>query len=173
MSRMAAPRKFSSFFDRIIDLMFYIASGITLVIFFSVCTELFMRNFLNRPQIWSVEVTEYSMLYITFLGAAWLLREEGHVSLDILDVFLKPRARALLNSATSILGVLVCLVLVVFGTYSTWLHYEKGLRTFSAMELLKWPFLAVIPLGSLLLVIQFSRRAHGYWKTFRSWNGEQ
>lgn len=171
--KMKGLSQFSAFFDRVLNLMFYIASGISLVIFFSVCTELFMRNFLNRPQIWSVEVTEYSMLYITFLGAAWLLREEGHVSLDVVDVLVKPRTRALLNSATSIIGLIVCLVLLFFGTWSTWIHYEQGLETFSAMELLKWPFLLVIPLGSLLLVIQFSRRAYGHWVRFRSYDIER
>ena len=171
--KMKWLRQFSVFFDRVLNVMFYIASGISLVIFFSVCTELFMRNFLNRPQIWSVEVTEYSMLYITFLGAAWLLREEGHVSLDVVDVLVKPRTRALLNSATSIIGLIVCLVLLFFGTWNTWIHYEPGLETLGAMELLKWPFLLVIPLGSLLLVIQVSRRAYGHWVRFRSYDVER
>ena len=165
-------KRFSVFFDRVLNLLFYVASGITLVIFFSVCTELLMRNFFNRPQIWSVEVTEYAMLYITFLGAAWLLREEGHVSLDIVDVFVTPRTRALLDSATSIIGLIICLVLLFFGAWSTWIHYQQGLETFSAMELRKWPFLLVIPMGSFLLVIQFLRRAYGYWVRFRSYGVE-
>jgi len=161
--------KFNSIFDRAIDMIFYVASGLNLVICFSVCTELFMRYFFNRPQIWAVEVTEYAMLYITFLGAAWLLKEEGHVRLDILFMFLKPKSQALLNSITSILGVIVCSVLVFFGIWSTWLHYQKGLTTFSAMELLKWPFLIVIPFGSLLLLIQFIRSAFCYWEKFKSY----
>ena len=166
---MKAVKRFSSIFDRIVDVMFYVGSGLGLVIFFSVCTELFMRYFFNRPQIWAVEVTEYAMLYITFLGAAWLLREEGHVRLDILFMFLKPRSQALLNSITSILGVIVCSVLVFFGIWSTWLHYQKGLTTFSAMELLKWPFLIVIPFGSLFLLIQFIRSAFSYWAKFKAY----
>lgn len=166
---MKALTRFNSFFDRAIDTMFYMATGMTLVIFFSVCIELFMRNFLNRPQIWSVEVTEYAMLYITFLGGAWLLREEGHVRVDILLVLINPKTQALLNGITSILGVIVCSVLVFYGTWSTWLHYQKVLYTFTAMELLKWPFLIVIPFGSLLLLIQFVRSAYAYWGKFKSY----
>jgi len=166
---MKVLTRLNSIFDRAINVMFYMATGMTLVIFFSVCTELFMRNFFNRPQIWSVEVTEYAMLYITFLGTAWLLREEGHVSVDILLVLLKPKSHALLNSITSILGVIVCSVLTFYGAWSTWLHYQKGLYTFSAMEPLKWPFLIVIPFGSLLLLIQFARSSHAYWEKFKSY----
>ena len=170
---MKVLTRFNSIFDRTIDMMFYVASGLSLVIFFSVCIELFMRNFFNRPQIWSVEVTEYAMLYVTFLGAAWLLKEEGHVRVDILLVLLKPKSGALLNSITSILGVIACSVLAFYGTWSTWLHYQKVLYTFTAMELLKWPFLIVIPFGSLLLVIQFVRSAYAYWEKFKSYEAAE
>ena len=166
---MKVLTRFNSIFDRAIDMMFYVASGSSLVIFFSTCTEIFMRYFFNRPQIWSVEVTEYAMLYITFLGASWLLREEGHVRIDLLVTFLKPKSQALLNSITSILGGIVCSALVFYGSWSTWLHYQKGLYTFSAMELLKWPFIIVIPFGSLLLLIQFARSAYAYWEKFKSY----
>ncbi len=166
---MKALKRFNSVFDRMVDIMFYAASGLGSVIFFSVCIELFMRNLFNHPQIWSVEVTEYAMLYITFLGAAWVLKEEGHVRVDILLLLINPKSQALLNSITSILGVIVCAVLVFYGTWSTWLHYQKVLYTFTAMELLKWPFLIVIPFGSFLLLIQFIRSAFAYWGKFKSY----
>jgi C4-dicarboxylate transporter DctQ subunit len=170
---MKVLTRFNSFFDQAIKLMFYVASGLSFVIFSSTCIELFMRNLFNCPQIWSVEVTEYAMLYITFLGTAWLLREEGHVRVDILVLLLKPKTQALLNSITSILGLIPCSVLVFYGTWSTWLHYQKVLYTFTAMELLKWPFLIVIPFGGLMLLTQFVRRAYAYWKEFKSYKGAE
>lgn len=169
---MKGLKRFVAIFDRMITILFYVACGLNLVIAFATSTELFMRYFFNRPQIWAVEITEYAMLYITFLGTTWLLREEGHVRLDILLIFLKARSQALLNSITSLLGVIVCSVLVFFGIWSTWIHYEKGLTTFSAMELLKWPFLIVIPFGGLLLLIQFIRSAFSYWEKFKSYKAE-
>lgn len=166
---MKALKRFDTIFDRMIRILFHVASGLSLVIVFSTCTEILMRYFLNRPQIWAVEVTEYTMLYITFLGSAWLLREEGHVKMDILIVYLKPKSQALLNSITSVLGVMVCSVLVFFGIWRTWLHYQKGVTTFTAMEVLMWPILIVIPFGCLLLLIQFVRRAYASWKDFKSY----
>ena len=164
--KMKGLTKFNAIFDRVINAMFYAACGLTVVLFCSVCAELFMRNLFNRPQIWSVEVSEYTMLYITFLGAAWLLREEGHVRVDIVLDLLKPRSQSLLNGITFFFGIIVCSVLLFYGTWITWLHYQKGLHTFTALKLLKWPFLMVIPFGSLLLVIQFIRSTHRYWKSF-------
>jgi C4-dicarboxylate transporter DctQ subunit len=165
--------RFNAIFDRVIDTMFYVACGLTVVLFLSVCAELFMRNLFNRPQIWSVEVSEYAMLYITFLGAAWLLREEGHVRVDIVLDLLKPRSQSLVNGITFLFGIIVCSVLAFYGTWITWLHYQKGLHTFTALKLLKWPFLSVIPFGSLMLIIQFIRSAHRYWKSFKSQEGAE
>jgi C4-dicarboxylate transporter DctQ subunit len=167
---MKVLKRCGAVFDRVIDIMFYAASGLSLVIFVSVCAELFMRNLFNRPLMWTVETAEYAMLFITFLGAAWLLREEGHVKIDILVVVLKSRSQSLLNSITYLFfGVIVCAVLVYYGTWSTWLHYQKGSYTFTALELLKWPFLAIIPLGSFFVLIQFIRSAYRYWKSFKSY----
>jgi TRAP-type mannitol/chloroaromatic compound transport system permease small subunit len=96
------------------------------------------------------------------------LREEA-CKIDLLLSFLTSKNQALLNSITSILGAIVCSVIAFYGSWSTWLHYQKGLTTFSAMELLKWPFLIVIPFGSLLLLIQFIRSAFAYWEIFKSY----
>lgn len=157
-----------SVFDRVLKTMFYLASLLNVVIFFSTCTELFLRYFFNLPQIWAVEVTEYAMLYMTFLGAAWLLKEDRHVKIDLLFAFIRPRTQALLNAVSALLGAVVCVVLLSYGSWSTWHHYVKGLTTFSAMQPLKWPFLVVIPFGSLLLLVQFLRNANIQWGRYRS-----
>ena len=58
-----------------------ILAGVAMVvlglIIFSVCLEIIMRYFLNWPLVWVVELTEYGLLHVTFLGAAWLLRQGG------------------------------------------------------------------------------------------------
>jgi C4-dicarboxylate transporter DctQ subunit len=166
---MKGLKKFDAIFDRMIMILFYVASGLSLVIAFATATEIFMRYFLNRPQIWAVEVTEYALLYITFLGSAWVLREEGHVKMDIVIMYLKPKSQALVNSITSMFGIIVCSIVTFYGAWSTWHHYQKGATTFSAMEVLKWPFLIVIPFGCLFLLIQFVRRAYTYWGEFKSY----
>lgn len=151
-------------FDHALNILLYAAAGLILVCLVAVCTEVLMRYFLNRPLIWVVEVTEYTILYTTFLAAARLLKEEGHVKIELVVDALKPRAQALLNAITSMLGIVVCLVLVFFGTWSTVVHFREDIPTFTAMEIPKWPFLMIIPFGSFLLLIQFVRRAYEYWE---------
>ena len=156
--------KVGALFDGALNILLYAAAGMILICLVAVCTEVLMRYFLNRPLVWVVEVTEYSILYTTFLAAAYLLKEEGHVKIELVVDALKPRAQALLNAITSMLGIVVCLVLGFFGTSNTIAHFQQGIPTFTAMEIPKWPFLMVIPFGSFLLLIQFVRRAYGYWE---------
>ncbi|RLB05180.1 MAG: hypothetical protein DRG83_03105 [Deltaproteobacteria bacterium] len=157
--------KVKTIFDRTLDLGISISA---ILIFFSwcvICFEVVMRQFFNRPQVWVVEVVEYMMLYSLFLGAAWVLREEEHIKVDLVLNLLKPEGRALVTAINSVLGAIVCLILTWYGTKVTWVHYREGLITFTAMLLPKWPFLMVIPFGSFLLFIQFVRRIFG--KDFR------
>jgi len=123
-----------------------------------------MRELLGLPQAWVVECSEYIILFITFFGAAWVMKGEGHISVEIVINALRPGKAALLNFATSILGLFVCLIIFIFGILSVLRAYNHHLITFTALELPKWPFLTVIPLGTLLLSLQFISRAHRFWK---------
>ena len=99
-------------FDRTLDILIWAGAMIFFAVWFVIVLEIVLRYFLNRPLFWVVEVSEYSLLYICFLGAAWLLRREGHVKIDFLANRLQPKNEALLNAITSVLAAMVCLVLV-------------------------------------------------------------
>ena len=134
-------------------------AGILLVfIMLSVCMEVILRSFINRPQIWVTEVTECLLLYITFLGTAWLLREEGHVKVDVILNRLKPQTTAVLGIISSIIGVLVSITLTIYGFNVTWDNFQRSIYTPTALEIPVFAILAIIPIGSLMLFIQFIRR---------------
>ena len=153
-------------FDRVINVMTFLA-GLTLVfIMFSVCLEVILRYFLNRPQVWVTEVTECLLLYVTFLGSAWLLREEGHVQVDIVLNRLKPASAAFLGIISSLIGLFVSIVLAIYGFDVTWDYYRRGIYTPSAMEIPVSAILVIIPIGSLLLFVQFTRRTVMFFTGF-------
>ena len=151
-------KKLNSFFDWIIDGMAFLAGLLLLFIIFSICYEVLMRYFLVRPSTWSVEITEYILLYITFLGAPWLLKQKGHVKVDVVLNMLNIRTQRILNLTTSLLGALICLVLFWFGVLTTMDHFMRKIPVIKSLEVPKYILLAVIPLGSLLLCIQFIRQ---------------
>ncbi|MEJ2726617.1 MAG: TRAP transporter small permease subunit [Deltaproteobacteria bacterium] len=151
-------KRLMAWFDRVIDGMIFLAGLILVFIMLSVCMEVILRYFLNRPQMWVTEVTEVLLLYITFLGTTWLLRQEGHVKVDIILNRLKPKAIALMGIVTSAIGIFVSITLTVSGFQLTWDYLQRGIYTPTAMEIPVSIIIVIIPVGSLMLLVQFIRR---------------
>jgi TRAP-type C4-dicarboxylate transport system permease small subunit len=148
--------------DTIIRVMAGLSNVIIVYLMLSVCTDVILRYFFNRPQAWIVEISEYLLLYVTFLGAAWVLKNEGHVIVDILLTRVKPKTNAVLGIFSSVIGVFVCLVIFWFGSIETLYHFKRGVLNPSILEFPKAPLLAVIPFGSFFFMLQFVRRTLGF-----------
>ena len=154
--------KIGTIFDRFLDVLAVLAGILLVCASFGVGVMIFSRYFLNRPMGWMIEIAEYILLHLTFLLAAWVLKRDAHVKMDVVVEFLGPRIRLFLNVFGSILGAMVCIVLVWFGTKVTWHLYQSGTLTPTYLEVPKFPLTIVIPFGSLLFMIQFIRRAYGF-----------
>ena len=154
--------KTSAIFDSTIGIFAIFAAVLLAFIMLSVCTEVVTRYFLGRPLIWVIEVTEFVLVWITFLGAAWVLKREAHVVMDIVLVRLEPRTQALVNIITSVIGVAICLVLTGYGAFVTWDLYQREQFLPTILRPPSHILFAIIPIGSFLLFIQFLRRTYGY-----------
>jgi len=51
---------------------------------FFIGADVFMRNVTGAGLSWVIELMEYAMYVATVFAAPWVLREGGHVSVDIL-----------------------------------------------------------------------------------------
>jgi len=169
--KMKENRKSVGCFDRVLN---YLAgAGATLIfgMMLIVSLEVVMRYILHRPQIWVVEVGEYILVWLTFLGAAWILRDEGHVKVDILYDRVSPKLQALFGIVSSLLGMFVCLIFFLYGSRVVWDMFKSWeLDPRSQIGMPKGPLLIIIPLCSLPLFIQFAKRGHrsiGDWKAMR------
>lgn len=155
---MDHKNKWGRFYDRVLDTLGVIAGTLTILVMLVICYLVVMRYIFHRPPAWIVELSEYLLLYITFFGAAWLLRKDGHVNVDIVLIFLPDSWKRALNVITAVLGTISCLILAGIGTWVTANNYTRGLYSIQTLSVPKWILLAVIPLGSFLLFIQFLRR---------------
>lgn len=170
---MKLVTKITAIFDRIIDLLVPL-SGIllifaTLVVFINVS----LRYLLNYSISWAVEVTSYSLLYLTFLLATWVLRGEGHVKIEIVLEHLKPRPQIVVNIITSILCVIPCLVFAWYAGQLTWNYFQEGRFYTTALRPPTWSLIIIISIGNFLLFIQLLRRAYQYlasWKALPTKN---
>jgi len=148
--------------DRLLEIVNSVMAGIGafMVIFMmlAISYSVLMRYLWNRPVAWIVEVSSYLMLYITFLGAAWLLRRDGHVAIDLFTNHLSSKQMALFKSATSVAGALVGFILTWKGTLVTLDNFTRGVVTMGILNTPQFLLIAIIPIGGFLLMIEFILR---------------
>jgi TRAP-type C4-dicarboxylate transport system permease small subunit len=149
-------------FDRLIAGLADLSGLFIAFILLSMCGEVVMRHFLNRPLSWTVEITEYLQLYIAFFSAALVLKDGGHVSLDLFVRRRKPRTRRVLKVASNLLGAVTTAIVFVFSAQTTYEAFTAGTPILRTLEAPKWLILLPLPLGFLLLTIQFLRTALPY-----------
>jgi len=138
----------------------------------AICAEVVLRYGFNRPLTWVVEVSEYALLWMTFLGTSWVLRQGGHVRVDILLQFLSPAALRSCGLISSGCGILASLVLVVFGASATWTAMARGSFKSTGIDIPTWIVLVVIPTGGLLLLLRFLRMFGDYYTGSRDFGAE-
>jgi len=124
-----------------------------------ICLDVLLRYAFNRPLIGAIEVVEYALVYITFLGASWAVPRGAHIDIDVcVQAMPKPWQRicALISNLIS-LGV--ALVLTIFGTTVTWTAYMRHMFKPTVLEVPTWIVLIIIPIGSALLTLRFLRES--------------
>ncbi len=147
-------------FDHVINFVAYLAGGLVVFVMLTTFAEVTVRKLAGISNPLAVEIGQHSILYITFFSAAWLLREEGHVSMDLLASRLKPGPRALLDGIMSIIGAIACFLVSWFGALATWDYFIGGVYYPVTVQIPMALLVAPIPPGGLLLFIQFLRRAY-------------
>jgi len=171
---MPTISKFWRIFDKIVEISAYISFGLLIFSWISVCSEVIFRYFLKQPLIWVVEVSEYIIVHITFLGSAWLLKREKHVVMDVVTSRLNKRARTLLLIITSIICTIIFLILTWWGILATLGAYKEKLFVPKQLDMPKFAVMIVIPFGSLMLAGEFIRRTHRAiitWRSLKKGNG--
>jgi C4-dicarboxylate transporter, DctQ subunit len=145
-------------FDRLLDGLALIAALMIVFTMIAVSLDVCLRFFFNAPLLGITEITEYMMLYTCMLGAAWLLRSDGHVSIDIVTNLLPGKARKGLFVVATLVCAVTCAYIAYWGAVTTWDHFERGIRDFKILEIPKWTFLVSLPIGFTLLTIEFLRK---------------
>lgn len=154
--------------DRVLDAM-ALLSAVAMV-----CTLLFTfagvvsRYVFGRAQAWTVEVSEYLLLYMVFLGGAWLLREDGHVRMDLLVQNLEGAKREALEVVLFLISTALVAIVAYYGVVVTWEAYASGsLHSVSSLRPRVYLLLLPIPVGGVCLFVECLRRVAVHMRSFR------
>ncbi len=149
-------------FERIAAGLAALAAFLILAMSLWITYDVVSRYFFDAASPWAFDLSEYALVWITFLGAPWVLMQDRHVRIEILVDAVPVRLQRLL-------GVLVCLVAMVTCAILTWrtgiaaLEYlERNIMMPRIWRIPRfWPY-CIIPVGSGLLTIVFALRLGTY-----------
>lgn len=126
--------------------------------------EVVARYIFNAPTIWALEVSLALYGAWAVLLGAYILREGGHVNVDILYVRFPPRVKAIVSLFTWLFFFLWISVVVWKGWGMGWHSLMILEREASSFGGPLYPAKLCIPLGAFLLLLQgiagYIRNAH-------------
>ncbi len=155
----AAKNNIVRLFDFVLDLGAALAGALLVAVMLLTCIKVFFRYGLREGLLGVDQISGTLLVHIAFLGAAWVLRREEHVTIDLLLSRLRPNPRRWLTCVNSVIGALICLVVTVYGAMESFASWRQGILIPAEIEIPRVINLGVIPLGALLLTLEFVRRA--------------
>jgi|GEM_PF-789495 len=164
MTRLSRKESFVwwvTLIDRFIfNVVDWLVIAFSLAISLAVVATVFARYVLNDSFSWGEELPGLLLMCLTFFGAAWLARNNGHLAFDGLTSSL-PRPFSQIVQTINLLLVQFFLVAL---TYYGWvITVTTGNTSLVTLDLPQALFRAVIPLSGLIMLFAFGRELFMVW----------
>ena len=138
-----------------------VAGALLVWLMVAIVVSVAMRNMGLQPFAWLFLSTEYALLYITMLGAPWLVRRRGHVHIELVTAYLPPAARAVVSRSVAFLCVAVCVVLAWKGADLVSTNIARNDFDVRAYFTPKWWLTIAFPVSFGLMAVEFARFVFG------------
>lgn len=131
-------------FDRVNLLLMYLGIVVIGLLFTNIVANVTARKLFAAPIIWSVDIAQYLMVYLTFLPVAWLLLHGRHIRMTLVIDRLRTRQRRSAILAGDVIALLYSGVLAWQG----WLAADDAL-----VSHIEFPTISAIPEFPILVAI--------------------
>ena len=149
------PVFFHRWIDTSADVGGVVGAVCLLLVALIVTFEVFMRYVFKAPTTWVAELSVYLCMAIGLLGAAYALKSDSHFTIDIFIDRLRPVNQRRMKILTNLMGLAYAFVFVHKGVEMVKFSYEMEDRSTGMLETPLWIPELLIPIGGLLLVLQF------------------
>jgi TRAP-type C4-dicarboxylate transport system permease small subunit len=124
-----------------------------------------MRYLFNSPIAFADEVSGLMLLGITFLGLAYVEKDNAHIRIELFFKRMPPGVQAVLAKINWIVEVFWVVVVLACVSLAAMDFYNTGRRSMST-EWLIWPFACVMILGTVMLLIELVFGKHNPFAIF-------
>jgi C4-dicarboxylate transporter DctQ subunit len=137
--------------------MAFIAGSMLVWLMVSIVVSVLMRNLGIQPFAWLFTSAEYGLLYMTMLGAPWLVREKGHVHIELVTAALPPAVRHAVSRLVALACVVVSLILAWKGLDLLLTNIERHDYDVRAYFFPRWILTISFPISFGLMAVEFAR----------------
>lgn len=148
-------------YDRIIGLMAMVAALALVWLMIAIVWSVTMRNLGMQPYAWLFTTTEYGILYMTMLGAPWLVRKRGHVHIELLTATLPPALHQIVSRLVALACVVVCGYLAWRGFLLVQTNIARMDFDVRAYFFPRWLLTITFPISFGLMAVEFARFVFG------------
>ncbi|MGB6792791.1 MAG: TRAP transporter small permease subunit [Pseudolabrys sp.] len=152
--------RLSEWYGRLLDALVFAACLLLLLTTVMIGADVLSRNIGGGGIPVSNELSEDILYLMTLMVAPRLLRQGQHIRVDIVLHTLPLRVAWLLEWFGDIVGFFCCLYFVWYGYLITKASYLAGSVNIKTLITPEWWTLAPLPVGFMLLAIEFIFRMH-------------
>lgn len=139
--------KIVSFIDKHLEevLCAVLLAVMTIVIFLQIVLRL-----LGLPLSWTEEIGRYMFIWLIYIGCASAIRKRKHISVELLDLFLKERGKFVLNIISNVVFLIFAVILTYY-SFSVVQRVSAQLSPAIRMPM-SIPYSSVLVGGALMVV---------------------
>ena len=148
------PARARALADRLVGGCAFVAGALIALACAVIFYEVAARYLFGAPTTWSIDVSSYLLLWATFLGSPYTLREGGHVAVDLLLQWLDRGNRRRIGLAINAAVAAFVALIVWQGALACIEAYRFGEVTMSVARVPLYLPLLAIPVGGSVLLLQ-------------------
>lgn len=143
--------------------------GALVVMVLTIISDVFLRESLDYPLVWNLEVAQYCLINLTYVGAALAFRHRAHISINTMTSLLPARAQKWIDVFARILVLPFLAILAYSGVQI--LQKAKGVTP--TLRLPIWVYYFPIFIGAVLLLFYGVLQTIEAIRTARSGEGTE
>lgn len=135
----------------------YLGGILFSIMFITLVMQIFSRQVLNRPLIWTEELARLVFVYIAMLGVTLGIKYDQHVGIEVISDKFSPRVEKIMNLLKTVLTGIIIVLLIIIGIEIT---KRKAPLDLVALGISSGYLYAALPIGGVMMAIRFIEKIY-------------
>ena len=121
-------------------------------------TQIFLRNFFEFGIVWAEALTRMIVLWTAMIGSMIAARSSKHISIDLIDRYLKGKSRPYILGTGALISSTLCASMMYFSARFLAMEHAEPSAAFA--DIPNWIFISIISVSLLIMSLRYLLRAY-------------